>query len=41
MPRIEVHPMPAASLKRLLIEGPAGPIETDVNDPGGTRRRPE
>jgi len=29
--------MPAASLKRLLIEGPAGPIETDVNDPGGAR----
>jgi len=27
--------MPAASLERLLIEGPAGVIETDVNDPGG------
>ena len=38
MPPIEVRPMPAASLKRLLIEGPAGPIETDVNDPGGARR---
>ena len=37
MPRIEVRPMPAASLKRLLIEGPAGVIETDVNDPGGER----
>ena len=37
MPPIEVRPMPAASLKRLLIEGPAGPIETDVNDPGGAR----
>ena len=30
--------MPAASLKRLLIEGSAGAIETDVNDPGGVRR---
>lgn len=30
--------MPAASLERLLIEGPAGAIETDVNDPGGARR---
>jgi alpha/beta superfamily hydrolase len=30
--------MPAASLKRAMIEGPAGEIETDVNDPGGVRR---
>jgi len=30
--------MPAASLERLLIGGPAGVIETDVNDPGGARR---
>jgi alpha/beta superfamily hydrolase len=30
--------MPAASLARVLIEGPAGKIETDVNDPGGARR---
>lgn len=30
--------MPAASLTRVMIEGPAGAIETDVNDPGGARR---
>ena len=30
--------MPAASLARVMIEGPAGAIETDVNDPGGARR---
>jgi alpha/beta superfamily hydrolase len=30
--------MPAGSLTRALIDGPAGKIETDVNDPGGARR---
>jgi len=30
--------MPAASLARVLIDGPAGKIETDINDPGGARR---
>jgi alpha/beta superfamily hydrolase len=30
--------MPAASLARVMIEGPAGAIETDINDPGGARR---
>ena len=30
--------MPASSLARAMIEGPAGAIETDVNDPGGARR---
>lgn len=30
--------MPAASLSRALVEGPAGKIETDVNDPGAARR---
>ena len=30
--------MPAASLARALIDGPAGKIETDVNDPGSGRR---
>lgn len=30
--------MPAASLARMLIDGPAGKIETDINDPGGARR---
>ncbi|HKU69579.1 MAG TPA: alpha/beta hydrolase [Burkholderiales bacterium] len=38
MPSIEVRPMPTASLARELIDGPVGKIETDVNDPGGTRR---
>ena len=33
-----VRPMPAASLTRVMIEGPAGAIETDINDPGGARR---
>jgi len=30
--------MPGGSLTRALIDGPAGKIETDVNDPGGDRR---
>jgi alpha/beta superfamily hydrolase len=30
--------MPAASAARLMIEGTAGKIETDVNDPGDARR---
>ena len=30
--------MPAASAARLMIDGPAGKIETDVNDPGNNRR---
>ena len=30
--------MPAASLARVMIDGPAGSIETDINDPGGARR---
>src|SRR5690349_23136985 len=38
MQAIEVRPMPAASLARVLIDGPAGKIETDVNDPGERRR---
>ncbi len=33
-----VRPIPPASLTRVMIGGPAGKIETDVNDPGGTRR---
>jgi len=35
---MEIRPMPAASLTRVMIEGPAGAIETDVNDPGGARQ---
>jgi len=30
--------MPPASLERVLVEGPAGAIETDLNDPGPDRR---
>jgi alpha/beta superfamily hydrolase len=38
MSSIEVRPMPATSLTRVLIDGPAGKIETDINDPGAARR---
>lgn len=34
----EVRPLPASSLERVLVDGPAGRIETDVNDPGEPRR---
>ena len=34
---IDVRPPPAASLVRVLIGGLAGPIETDLNDPGRER----
>ena len=30
--------MPPSSLTRVMIDGPAGKIETDVNDPGGDRQ---
>jgi alpha/beta superfamily hydrolase len=30
--------MPATSLVRVMVDGAAGKIETDVNDPGGARR---
>jgi uncharacterized protein len=30
--------MPPSSLTRVMIEGPAGAIETDINDPAGARR---
>jgi alpha/beta superfamily hydrolase len=35
---VEIRPMPPASLERVLVEGPAGAIETDLNDPGEKRR---
>lgn len=38
MSSVELRPMPASSLTRIMVEGPAGAIETDVNDPGGARR---
>jgi alpha/beta superfamily hydrolase len=37
MKSVDVRPMPAASLTRAMIQGPAGKIETDVNDPGEPR----
>ena len=38
MSELEIRPMPAGSLERVTVEGPAGAIETDVNDPGERRR---
>jgi len=38
MSSVAVRAMPASSLARVLIEGPAGKIETDINDPGPARR---
>jgi alpha/beta superfamily hydrolase len=35
---IQIRPHPASSLARIVIDGPAGRIETDVNDPGDGRR---
>jgi alpha/beta superfamily hydrolase len=35
---MHIRPMPPASLERAMIEGAAGPIETDLNDPGHERR---
>ena len=35
---LDVRPPPASSLSRVLIDGPAGKLETDVNDPGAARR---
>ncbi len=37
MTTVQVRPLPPASLTRSMIAGPAGEIETDVNDPAGTR----
>lgn len=34
----ETRPMPHATLERLAIDGPAGALETDLNDPGLPRR---
>ncbi len=38
MQPVEIRPMPASSLAHVMIQGPAGAIETDINDPGGARR---
>src|SRR5450759_2855678 len=34
----KVRPMPPSTLERVLVDGPDGHIETDINDPGATRR---
>lgn len=38
MSEVEIRPMPPSSLERVIIDGAAGAIQTDINDPGGERR---
>lgn len=38
MPLTELRPMPPSTLERLVVDGPAGALETDLNDPGEPRR---
>lgn len=38
MPVTEHRPMPPSTLERVVIAGPAGALETDLNDPGEPRR---
>ena len=38
MTATELRPMPPSTLERLVIDGPAGALETDLNDPGLPRR---
>jgi uncharacterized protein len=38
MSEVEIRPMPPSSLERVVIDGVAGAIQTDINDPGGERR---
>lgn len=38
MPVTELRPMPPSTLERLTVTGPAGGLETDLNDPGEPRR---
>lgn len=38
MPNTELRPMHPSTLERLTVEGPAGALETDLNDPGEPRR---
>ena len=38
MPEVEIRPMPPATLQRVTVDGAAGVIETDINDPGERRR---
>ncbi|MEK6593860.1 MAG: alpha/beta hydrolase [Pseudomonadota bacterium] len=37
MPPITIRPIPPSTLERVMIDGPAGKIETDINDPGAAR----
>ena len=37
MPAAEVRPLQPAATERAAIDGPAGRIEVDINDPGGAR----
>jgi alpha/beta superfamily hydrolase len=38
MPLTELRPMPPSTLEHLVVDGPAGALETDLNDPGEPRR---
>jgi alpha/beta superfamily hydrolase len=38
MPLVEVRPLHPSTTERVLIDGPAGRIEVDFNDPGEPRR---
>jgi hypothetical protein len=38
MSEVEIRPMPPSSLERVVIDGAAGAIQADINDPGGERR---
>lgn len=38
MSSVHVRPMPSSSLTRVVIDGPAGGIETDINEPGDGHR---
>jgi len=38
MTATELRPMPPSTLERLVIDGPAGALETDLNDPGLPQR---
>lgn len=38
MQAAHIRPMPVSSLERVVIEGPAGAIEAELNDPGPARR---
>jgi alpha/beta superfamily hydrolase len=35
---VQIKPIPPASLERVLVDGPAGAIEVDLNDPGEPRQ---